>query len=276
LTATHVVALSMLGVPFAVDTDDERIAELVRVFWEPFVGAVPEAGAVEVSIARDPERWRLESPGEVGAVATDPWVLGAVLRNLLTVRAVALSPEIVPLHASVVERDGSYLVLSGPSEAGKTTLMLELLARGWRYVSDDMAPIDRTTSLARPLRKPLSVRDPARWEATTDRWEVPGWLPRPTVASLVPPGVFEAAPEEPYRPGALVFSSWVAGADASFEALSGAEAVAATVQNLQFKALPDPGDVSHLAAWAGAAPAFRIRYGNTADALRLVERAIGG
>ncbi|MFN2589017.1 MAG: hypothetical protein ABR613_12990 [Actinomycetota bacterium] len=270
----HRVELAMLDVPFAVETDDERIARFVRTFWEPFLASHVPDDAVPVVIRGTGDRWELRSEGDPGAEVQDPWVLGTVLRNLLTMKAVRLAADVVPVHASVAERDGVHLVLAGPSEAGKTTLMLELLARGWGYVSDDMAPIDGATGLAGPLRKPLQVRDPARWASTTGRWRVPDWLPEPRRASLVPPGALPSSSDRPYRPTVLVFSTFGAGEDPRSEPLSPGEAVALAGQNLQFRAV-SARDVGALAAWAGAAPAVRIRYGSSEEALRLLDEALG-
>lgn len=268
------VALTMLDVPFVVETDDERIADLVELFWEPFLVAGAPADAVAVSVRRVDDRWQLRCEGDPGADALDPWVLVVVLRNVLSMRAIAGNDDVVPLHASVAERDGAYLVLSGPAEAGKTTLMLELLARGWGYVSDDMAPIGRRTGTARPFRKALQVRDPARWRATTDRWDVPAWLPPPVNASLVPARAFLASAGGPYAPTLLAFSRFVPGAEPSYETLAPGEAVALAAKNLQGRG-PGPDDLGRLAEWAGAATAVRIVYGSTAAALSLLERGLG-
>lgn len=263
----------MLDVPFLLETDDDRIASFVRTFWQPFVVSDARPDAVHVSVRKGDGRWELRCEGDPGADAEDPWVLVVVLRNTLSLRAIALAEHIAPLHASVAEKDGLYLALSGPAEAGKTTLMFELLDRGWRYVSDDMAPIEHSSARARPFRKALQVRDPVRWQTTTSRWEVPPWLPRPTKASLVPPTVFTPSPDDPYRPTLLVFSRFVAGAEASYEALSPGEAVALAAKNLQGGG-PAPPDLGTLTTWVAAATAIRVVYGTTEEALALLGRGL--
>lgn len=44
---------------------------------------------------------------------------------------------IYSLHAAALEAEGSGVLATGDSGSGKTTLALSLLARGWKYVSDD-------------------------------------------------------------------------------------------------------------------------------------------
>ncbi len=64
----------------------------------------------------------------------------------------------VVLHAAALERDGRALLLSGPSGSGKTTLSLALLERGFRLLSDDFAPIERSTGLVHPFPKSPRIR----------------------------------------------------------------------------------------------------------------------
>lgn len=45
------------------------------------------------------------------------------------------------LHAAAATRDGAAVLVAGNSGAGKSALLAELLARGWRMVTDDVAPI---------------------------------------------------------------------------------------------------------------------------------------
>jgi hypothetical protein len=49
---------------------------------------------------------------------------------------------LLPLHASVVERNGGAVAFCGPSGAGKSTLVAALLRRGWRLIGDDLCRCD--------------------------------------------------------------------------------------------------------------------------------------
>lgn len=74
------------------------------------------------------------------------------------------------LHAAALERGGRAFVFAGPSGAGKTSLTLALIARGWRLVTEEMALVDRDLSvrgLARPIHTaadgPERAALPASW-----------------------------------------------------------------------------------------------------------------
>ena len=70
------------------------------------------------------------------------------------------------LHAAALEKSGRAFVFAGPSGAGKTTLTLALLARGWRLVTEEMVLIDRELGvhgLARPIHAASRHTIPSSW-----------------------------------------------------------------------------------------------------------------
>ncbi|HVO91141.1 MAG TPA: HprK-related kinase A [Casimicrobiaceae bacterium] len=76
--------------------------------------------------------------------------------------SIALS-DVAPLlmHAAVLERDGSALLLPGPSGTGKSTLCAALACSGWRLFSDEVA-IFRPDDLAlAPNPRPVSLKNGA-------------------------------------------------------------------------------------------------------------------
>lgn len=61
-------------------------------------------------------------------------------------------------HAAAFEYRGRACLIAGPSGVGKTTLSLALLGHGLRLLSDDFAPLQRSTGLIHPYPRPLGVR----------------------------------------------------------------------------------------------------------------------
>ena len=61
------------------------------------------------------------------------------------------------LHASVVERDGQALVMTGLSGAGKSTLATLLSVRGWRLMGDEFALLDPATGLIHAFPRLVSL-----------------------------------------------------------------------------------------------------------------------
>ena len=270
---THDVALSVLGRALTVRCDDERMTDLVRQLWEPFVA---RGGKVEdpIVIRTTPGGWRIEAPPDAPSSAVDPWVLAAVLRNLITRRAVAGAASIYPLHGAAAERDGVFLVLAAAPRAGKTTLLLELVSLGWKLVTDDLVPLDPATATATPFPKPLSVRDPARWRTYASGWEVPEWLPPPRAVGLIPATAFRLTDATSYRPSLLAFSRFEPGASAGAEELSPARTAAACGENLHPARDRTPEALRAVARLGSVAPGWSLRYGRTRDALDLLENRL--
>jgi hypothetical protein len=62
------------------------------------------------------------------------------------------------IHAGVVARDDRGIVLAADSAHGKTTLVLELVRRGWKFLSDEMAALGRADGRVHPFPRSLRIR----------------------------------------------------------------------------------------------------------------------
>ena len=67
-------------------------------------------------------------------------------------------PDLLWVHAAAVERNGSVLLLVGPSGQGKSTLSTRLCEMGWRLLSDDAAPVRMETDEVLPFAQAASRR----------------------------------------------------------------------------------------------------------------------
>jgi hypothetical protein len=268
------VELTLLDAAFRVRAHDRRLAALVELLWEPFLGVEEGASPAVVELSQDGDRWRLDWRSRPPAFALDPWVLCGVLRSTMADRAIRSRPDLIALHASVVETDGFYLALSGPSKAGKTTLLMELLLRGWRLVSDDLAPIAPAEGTALPFPNPVHVRDADRWMRFRG-WDVPEWLPEPAGSALIPPTAVSLAPPRPYRPDGLLFIRWEPDGAGALDRLTPAEAAARCVENLQAD-LDVARVLAPLARLCGAASTARLVYPSSEKALEFLGSFLHG
>jgi hypothetical protein len=100
----------------------------------------------------------------------------------LTIELQRRRADLYFIHAAVVARGGTALVLTAPSGSGKSTLTCALLTHGFRYLSDELAPIDLSSMrvhayphalhLKRPPPPPYAM--PAGAIETPWGWHVPG------------------------------------------------------------------------------------------------------
>jgi hypothetical protein len=65
--------------------------------------------------------------------------------------------DCILFHAGVVEKDSRGYVILAPSGFGKTTLVLELVSRGYRFLSDEFCPISLNDSVIAPFPRRLGI-----------------------------------------------------------------------------------------------------------------------
>jgi len=62
------------------------------------------------------------------------------------------------IHGGVVSWKGKGIIISGHSTFGKTTLIIELIKRGFMFLSDEVAPIHRLSHKIVPFPRSIGVR----------------------------------------------------------------------------------------------------------------------
>jgi hypothetical protein len=80
--------------------------------------------------------------GSTPLIARDDGELIFLLEKDLTIELQYQRPDLYFLHAATLELDGRIVILAAPSGSGKSTTTWGLLHHGFRYLSDELAPID--------------------------------------------------------------------------------------------------------------------------------------
>ncbi len=62
------------------------------------------------------------------------------------------------IHAGVVAKNGKGIIISGPSSFGKTTLMLELVSRGYTFYSDEFCAVRLSDFMISSFPRSLGIR----------------------------------------------------------------------------------------------------------------------
>jgi hypothetical protein len=154
--------LLMLGTRLRVTTDDEWLARRIETELRSFFAddaprsdaAGPELREIEVRAHPPPPRARTAQ----GSFELDPGEAAEQAYGLVFREALDGAAGHLVLHAAALERRGQALLLAGPTHAGKTTLALGLLDRGFRLLSDDFSPIERESGRIEPFLKALGIR----------------------------------------------------------------------------------------------------------------------
>jgi len=126
-------------------------------------GADPEAIRIDVRATRRGRslRRRFEVCGD-GVKRFSVWTADGVLPHIewaINWQIMLYLPRYYEIHAAVMELNGAGAVFAASPQSGKSTLALGLLARGWRYLSDEFALIDPDTLAVHPYPKALCIKE---------------------------------------------------------------------------------------------------------------------
>ncbi len=69
------------------------------------------------------------------------------------------SHQYLIIHAAVVEKEGSGLLLPGAPGSGKSTLCAALIHSGWRLFSDEMVLLSAADGRIHPVPRPVSLKN---------------------------------------------------------------------------------------------------------------------
>jgi hypothetical protein len=138
------ISLRIRGVPAELDA---RLADLVRPFVASEGSRRSTARDIDLYVApgRYEGEWVVSQDGRVLREFLRARQLLAYLEWLAISRAIAATSRQVAFHAAALARGDAVVLLVGESGAGKTTLTLGLMRRGWEPFADDIALVDRET-----------------------------------------------------------------------------------------------------------------------------------
>jgi len=151
----------ILGQRLRIDCASRPVAQLVVANFRA-VATAPTPGPADLHYAIDVRdtgpRFVLRAPGGATFVAQGLDDLLFDLEKHLTVALQRRRPELLFLHAAALARGGRAWLLAGDSGAGKSTTTWALLHHGWRYLSDELAPIDLASGRVHPYPRALCLK----------------------------------------------------------------------------------------------------------------------
>ncbi len=153
----------LMSIPATIRHEDERLLEALRWHLAPFALPRRQRDSYDIQIVQTREDregypWRLTyvrggkqlfrgSPHRVLDYAL--WDVHAIVHRD--------ARDFLFLHAGAVAGPGRRLILPAEPGAGKSTLVASLLSEGFRYLSDELAPIDPVSMGVYPFSKHIAV-----------------------------------------------------------------------------------------------------------------------
>jgi hypothetical protein len=152
--------ISPLGLSFRVDCADPIAHEVVRrAFGALEVDAsVHPRWTYRVVIDRATGRLALSRDQDLIADGEGADDLVFLLEKDLTVELQRQRPELLFLHAAAVEWQGRAYVFAAESGSGKSTTTWGLLHHGFRYLSDELSPVDLSALSVSPYPHALCLK----------------------------------------------------------------------------------------------------------------------
>jgi hypothetical protein len=245
--------------------DAEVLETLGRIF---VLMRSPPAGQVVGQLEVCVEDGQYAVRGDAGLIVTSSAVASVVryvqyeaIRRLIEAR-----PDLLWLHAGAAALGGRVVLFPGPRGGGKSTIVTSLCQRAWRYLSDDVVPLDPGAHLALPFPQTPAVREYPGQEMP------PKWLRMPNKAarSLNLNGVCS----EPAPVAAVVRLSYQPGVRAELSVTSPATtALHLLGQCWNFESHGDAA-VGTVCALAERVPGFSLSFSEAEAATDLVARAL--
>lgn len=164
------------GVEFglAADSDDLLAAMRERAPWGTEIIAHPREGGMGFALERCGAGYRVTMSDSISQDLQLEDALDTFAHQLM-LHVAEYAADCVFVHAGVVAWCGRALLLPGPSFAGKTTLVAELVRAGATYYSDEYALLD-PRGLVHPYPRPLALRAPGSEKQTSTNVETFGGM----------------------------------------------------------------------------------------------------
>jgi hypothetical protein len=175
-------------------------------------------------------------------------------------------PDLLWMHGAAVEREGSALLIVGRSGQGKSTLSTRLCEAGWRFLSDDVAPIRMDADEVIPFPQSAFRRVYPGHEIGADET---GFLSKEEVP--LPDSALHLNPA-PIR--AVVFPSFKHGASSGMEQLSPGNAAIEFMANCFNFDDHQATAVARIARLAELIPMYRLTYGDGSDGADAIQNGL--
>ena len=188
----------------------------------------------------------------------------------LTIELQRQRSDLYFIHAAAVESDGSIAMLVAPSGTGKSTTAYGLLHDGFRYLSDELAPVDLQTMAVQPYPHALCLKSeppaPYRLPAATLRTGATLHIP---VAALP-----SATLREPVPLGAIFFLGRDGNSDTTIQRIDAGEAAARLYANALNNLAHGGEGLDAAIHLTSRTPSFRLQLGDLRRAGGVIRSAL--
>ncbi|CCH72306.1 hypothetical protein BN11_1520019 [Nostocoides australiense Ben110] len=172
------------GQRFVVECPDARLRRLVASAFVDLLTDAQPLRPTRFRVAPSPEhpgRYEVWRDDELCEIVTSGHLMTHLVWQVTALVLQNCAPR-TPVHAAVVAINGRAVLVAGESYAGKSTLAGWLTARGWEFLTDELALLEEVPGgwHVHPFPRPIGLRHPSPLDALL------GGSPQHDSESLVP------------------------------------------------------------------------------------------
>ena len=224
-------------------------------------------------------RYRIIEDGVAAREELTPQCVLHYLHQRVYVLSIEDQPQALLLHAGCLRRGDRRILLIGTEGAGKTTLTLNLMMRGYEIEGDENVFIDIPGVIARPRALRVKERALAQVPEIADRVAA-----APFMTDFYGRKIYNLDPRLlgkrwQIRQGAVDFVLLLRanhGGASSIRQLGPLAAAREVMAEIAFPATGKGSAVAALSALTSRARAYDLSLGETREAVRLIDRLFGG
>lgn len=155
----HMLTLRVLDRGVRVGCEDPKTQALVTATYGSMQGG-PGETALDYTVGRDglPARFFIKRQGNAPLTAPDDGTFLALFDQDIAIELQKLRRDLYFVHAAVVKWGDAALMLVAKAGGGKSTVCWALLHHGFRYLSDELGPVDLETLEVHPYSRALTVK----------------------------------------------------------------------------------------------------------------------
>ena len=142
------IELQVLGQPVRILTDDPSVTETLSACYSAFLQPLQDSSGspIELKIHKRPAKFEWSvAHGDVTDACNDLADLIYFVEKMMTIELQRRRSELFFLHAAALTANGRCVIIAGESGAGKSTLCWDLCHAGFKYMSDELAPVNLDT-----------------------------------------------------------------------------------------------------------------------------------
>ena len=204
--------------------------------------------------------------------------LGPLVKSALWVTAVNTYDFLLNLHAGVVAKGSSCILLPATSGSGKSSLTAALVHSGFRYLSDEVGLIERGSFRVPPVPLAVGVKSTG-WELMSRYYPEIGTLPihrrnDGKIIRYLPPRPASVQSEHGLI-SHIFFPRYARGEETRLEPLSRSAAFTRLMDHcVALRHRLDPDNVRDMISWIAKIDCYALPFSSLDDAIALVEQTL--